>query len=267
MQFDFGRNWAEFSRQALTAEHVATAREEFADLFNGIELTGKTFLDIGFGQGLSLLSAAALGARVAGCDINPICAEVLRRNADLFPEVSADDVPLIVGSILDPGTQAGIRSLVPGGFEIVHSWGVLHHTGDLRRGIRVAADLLAPGGYLVIAIYNRHWSSPIWKCLKWLYCRLPRVGKKVMVAALYPVIWTAKLAVTRRRPNRHDRGMDFYYDVVDWVGGYPYEYASSDQVVAWMEDLGLDCSNRRPPRVPTGCNELVFRKRLACPSA
>ncbi len=267
MQFDFGQNWAEFSHHALTVERVARAREEFAVLLNGIELTGKTFLDIGFGQGLSLLSAAALGARAAGCDLDPTCAEVLRRNADLFPEVSADDIPLVVGSILDPETQAGIRRLAAGGFEIVHAWGVLHHTGDLRRAIRVAADLLAPGGHLIIAIYNRHWSSPIWKWIKWLYCRLPRVGQKSMVAVLYPLIWAAKLVVTRQWPNRRDRGMDFYYDVVDWVGGYPYEYASAEYVVAWLEELGLSCSSRRSPRVPTGCNELVFRKRQACPSA
>ncbi len=262
MQFDFGQNWDEFSRQALTAGRVAQARRDFADLFDGVELTGKTFLDVGFGQGLSLLSAAALGARAAGCDVNPICAEVLRRNADLFPEVSADDIPLVVGSILDPETQAGIRSLAGGGFEVVHAWGVLHHTGDLRRAIRVVADLLAPGGHLVIAIYNRHWSSPIWRWVKWLYCHLPRIGQKLMVAAFYPVIWAAKLAVTRQRPNRQQRGMDFYYDVVDWVGGYPYEFATARQVTAWMEDLGLGCLSHRPAGVPTGCNEFVFRKTV-----
>ncbi len=263
MQFDFGQNWAEFSRRALTAERVAQAREDFAHLFDGLELTGKSFLDVGFGQGLSLLSAAALGARAAGCDVNPVCAEVLRLNAALFPEVSAADIPLVVGSILDAGTQARIRSLAPEGFEIVHAWGVLHHTGDLRRAIRAVADLLAPGGHLVIAIYNRHWSSPAWRRIKWLYCRLPRVGQKLAAMVFYPVIWAAKLAVTRRWPDRQQRGMDFYYDVVDWIGGYPYEYASAGEVVTWVEDLGLRCSDRRPAQVPTGCNEFVFRKRGA----
>ena len=75
MRFEFGRNWAEFSRRALTGDRVAKARSDFAELFDGLVLERNARLDIGFGQGLSLLSAAALGARVVGCDIDPICAE------------------------------------------------------------------------------------------------------------------------------------------------------------------------------------------------
>ncbi len=258
--FDFGKNWEEYSQGALNENLVSQAQVDFAELFDGLSLEGKTFLDIGFGQGLSLLCAAELGAKVVGCDIHPTCVPVLRSNARLFPNVAGGDIPVVVGSILDGKTSEKLRTLNDGGFDIVHSWGVLHHTGDLRRALRVAIDLVIPEGYLVVAVYNRHWSSPVWRWIKQLYCRLPQAGKRVMIALFYPIIWTAKLAVTRKDPTRKERGMDFYYDVVDWVGGYPYEYASVAEMQAQTGELGLECVRHLPPSVPTGCNEFVFKK-------
>ncbi len=258
--FDFGQNWLHFSRRALSAERVTQAREDFAALFRGIELRNRTFLDIGFGQGLALLTAASLGAEVVGCDINQTCAHLVEQNASFFHEVSDLDIPRIVGSILDEEVQERLRTWSPRGFDIVHSWGALHHTGNLTRAIEIAADLVAPDGHLVIAIYNRHWSSPFWRLVKRVYCQLPGVPKKLFVMSLIPVIWTAKLVVTRQNPARMERGMDFFYDAVDWVGGYPYEYASDTQMTEALGELGFDCVRMRPPRVPTGCNEMVFRK-------
>lgn len=81
MQFDFGKNWLDFSKNALTAERVAQAQTDFEKLFQGIDLMGKTFLDIGFGQGLSLLIAKQKGAIVIGCDVNPKCQEALQQTA------------------------------------------------------------------------------------------------------------------------------------------------------------------------------------------
>jgi hypothetical protein len=111
----------------------------------------------------------------------------------------------------------------------------------------------------VIAIYNRHWSSAPWLAIKWAYVHSPRWLQRAMAMALYPVIWLAKLAVTRDDPKRMDRGMDFYYNVVDWVGGYPYEYASVEEMEAMCRPLGFTLLRSVPARVPTGCNELVFR--------
>ena len=84
-QFDFGENWREFSENALTPERVSQARLDFHELTEGIVFSDKSFLDIGFGQGLGLMSAAAMGANVTGCDINPKCAQVLESNRGQFP--------------------------------------------------------------------------------------------------------------------------------------------------------------------------------------
>ena len=141
------------------------------------------------------------------------------------------------------------------------TWGVLHHTGDMARALRHASSLVRPGGHFVIAIYNRHWSSLPWLAIKSAYVRSPAFLQRLMVRALYPVIWLAKLAVTGKNPKAMDRGMDFYYDVVDWVGGYPYEYASVEEMRAMCAPHGFELVRAIPAKVPTGCNELVMVKR------
>ena len=263
-QFDFGQNWAEFSQNAATHERAAQARDQFAALMGDIDLQGKSFLDIGFGQGFSLLSACALGAKGVGCDINPKCHEVIMRNRALFPDSGTGPIPLLVGSILDDNVVAALREsreFGAVGFDVVHSWGVLHHTGDMRRALVNAASLVRPGGHFVVANYNRHWSSRPWLAIKSLYVHSARWMQRLMIGALYPVIWLAKLAVTGQNPKSTDRGMDFYYDVVDWVGGDPYEYTTSTEMEEICQPIGFSLVRAIPANVPTGCNELVFRKR------
>jgi len=263
MQFDFGKNWADYSAIALNAERASQAQEAFAALLapaGGV--AGKSFLDIGFGQGLSLLSAKAAGGRVLGVDINPTCEEVLRRNLAYFPSCEHASVPVVIGSILDDRTVQRIREASPdrGMFDVVHSWGVLHHTGDMRRAAQNAASLVKSGGHLVVALYNRHWSSRMWWIVKYIYCRLPADFQTPLVRVLLPVIYMAKWLVTKGDPRKQARGMDFYFDVVDWVGGYPYEYASKYEVLALFEPLGFRCVKFSPSQVPTGCNEFVFQR-------
>lgn len=263
MQFDFGKNWAAFARKALTQERIAQARTDFARLMQGIHLPGASFLDIGFGQGLSLLIAQETGARAVGNDINPKCREALTLTARLFPAVRLEEIPVIIGSILDQSVRSALTVTVPGTgqFDIVHSWGVLHHTGRMYDALAQAAQMVRSGGHLVIAIYNRHWTSPLWRLIKRVYVSLPRSLQQLLVLALYPVIAGAKWAVTRRNPFTSERGMDFFYNVIDWVGGYPYEYASRAEIQVFIEQLGFTCTAFYPAAVPTGCNEFIFRRR------
>lgn len=258
MQFDFGRNWQEFSEKRLNPERVEQAREDFRRLFQDCPLKGQSFLDIGFGQGLSLLLAAQEGARVTGVDINPKCAEVLERNKKVLGVV--EPLEVLVGSILDAAT---LTRLAGRRFDVVHSWGVLHHTGEMYRAINHAAGLVAPEGTLVLALYNKHWSSLPWRWIKWGYGLAPAPVRKLLIAGFLPIIYGAKLLATRKNPLQMTRGMDFYYNVVDWVGGYPYEYATREKIVEFLAGHGFVLAAFTSARVPTGCNEYVFRRAEA----
>jgi SAM-dependent methyltransferase len=256
--FDFGKNWILFSSHALTNERIDQTRSDFKELLKGIPLKSKTFLDIGFGQGLSLLCALEMGATVTGCDINPKCRESLEITAKMFGMTPS--CPIVIGSILSDETIGQLRRHDGGTYDIVHSWGVLHHTGAMHRALDITCGLTASGGHLIIAIYNRHWSSAFWKIIKYLYCYAPFMMKQLLIAVFFPVIFLAKLAVTRRNPLRQHRGMDFYYDIIDWVGGYPYEYASIMEIVSAVEKQGFECIKVLAAEVPTGCNQFVFKR-------
>src|SRR5437870_5547603 len=129
-QFDFGRNWKAFSERALTVGGVEQAKRDFIELLGEIDLPGQSFLDIGFGQGLTLLTATAMGANTVGCEINPICAEILQVNQQrFFPELLDRTIPIVIGSILDQAVVESLRTKAPDpttrAYQIVHSWGVL----------------------------------------------------------------------------------------------------------------------------------------------
>lgn len=253
-RFAFGRNWRSFSDTALKPESVAAARSQFAALLEGLPLEGKRFLDIGFGQGLPLIFAQERGALALGIDRDADNARALESTARALGLTAPP--PHRIVSILDPA----LPREYPQGFDVVHSWGVLHHTGDMRASLAAACSLVADGGHFLCAIYNRHWSSPAWTAIKWSYVRLPDWARRVLVGALYPVIYAAKWLVTGRNPREMRRGMDFFHNVVDWVGGYPYEYASVEELKAMVEPLGFTCRRVARPEVPIACNEFVFEK-------
>jgi 2-polyprenyl-6-hydroxyphenyl methylase/3-demethylubiquinone-9 3-methyltransferase len=271
VQFDFGENWKSFSTSALEPEKVEVARTAFHDLFASVPLEGRSFLDIGFGQGLGVCLAHEAGAQVHACDINPKCVEALESTARFFPDFPRSSLPLVVGSILEEATMRKLLALPGaaegGGFDVVQSWGVLHHTGDMKTALQNATLLVRPGGYFVLAIYNTHWSSPVWHAIKRTYVAAPVFLRKLLNGLFVPVIFLAKFAVTRQNPLRQERGMDFYHDVVDWVGGYPYEHATIDEVAAMVRADGFEMERVIPALVPTGCNQFVFKKTLAADAA
>ncbi len=259
MRFGFGKNWQSYSSTALTRERIDQARQAFGRLFAGIDLAGRSFLDIGFGQGLPLVCAAEKGAEVLGLDIDEDNVEALKTTSRAMQYQGLPKAR--IGSILDAAIVQECRAR--GGFDVVHSWGVLHHTGHMAKAFDNACSLVKDGGYLVCSIYNRHWSSGPWKVIKYLYNRSPALLQRLFIGAFYPVIYLAKWVVTGKNPKRKDRGMDFYHDVVDWVGGYPYEYASIQEIQDLVCPKGFECLAVHPAKVPTGCNEFVFRRKAS----
>jgi 2-polyprenyl-6-hydroxyphenyl methylase/3-demethylubiquinone-9 3-methyltransferase len=251
--FSFGQNWKDFSK-GLTEERLAEARRSLTDLFGAGGLRDLSFLDIGCGSGLFSIAAAQLGARrVVGVDVDPLSVETSQANAARWSPEAGLDFRLV--SILD---EKPARAL--GEFDVVYSWGVLHHTGDMRRALALSAGRVRPGGKYMIAIYNRHWSSPIWSVVKRIYNRLPVFGRRLLIWAFAPVIFLAKFASTGKNPLRQRRGMDFFHNLIDWLGGYPYEYASIPEMTGMLEANGLQVLRSVPAGVPTGCNEFICIK-------
>jgi len=257
LAFDFGENWDHFSRDLVDADRLRAAAASLGDLVGRDRIAGARVCDVGCGSGLFSIAAATLGAGdVLGFDINARGIAVARRNlAQLAPE-AAERVRFQQGSALDGGFVGGL-----GRFDVVYAWGSLHHTGAMWPAIENAARLVDEGGTFVLALYNRHWTSPAWTAIKVVYNLCPRRLRPLPNALFGGLIYLATWAVTGSSPLRKERGMDFWYDVIDWLGGYPYEYASIDEVRARVEPMGFTLAEARPPRVPTGCNELVFRRQ------
>jgi 2-polyprenyl-6-hydroxyphenyl methylase/3-demethylubiquinone-9 3-methyltransferase len=237
---------------------MAEAEQSLKNLFGMESLQGKSFLDIGCGSGLFSIAAARLGAqKVLGIDIDLLSVQTSRQNAELWLNGDAD-ISFIQASALDAAQMDEL-----GVFDIVYSWGVLHHTGHMERSIENTVRRVKPGGLLMIAIYNRHSSSAGWKAVKWLYNRSNRFGQKLLIWFFTPVIFVSKWIVTGENPLKVRRGMDFMHNVIDWVGGYPYEYASIGEIAAILQRHGFEILNTIPAAVPTGCNEFVCRRRAS----
>ena len=146
-RFEFGKNWAAFL-SVLDDERIATAEDSLKEMLECEDLQGKKFLDIGSGSGLFSLAARRLGATVHSFDFDPnsfACTQELRRR--YFPGDA--DWRIEQGSALD---SKYLESL--GKFDIVYSWGVLHHTGEMWKALENATLPVGAGGKLFVAIYN-----------------------------------------------------------------------------------------------------------------
>ena len=259
--FEFGANWADFAR-SIDRTRIASAERCLRNLIAG-NLAGRSFLDIGCGSGLSALAAIRLGAarvRAVDLDENSVATTqaLLRLHA---PEADWTASQRSVFE-LDP--------TVDGSFDVVHSWGVLHHTGAMSDAVRKAAALVANKGSLVLAIYRRTPACGFWRWEKRLYSRSP-AWLTVGIRAIYKSAFFAALVATGHNPVRYvaeygrSRGMRWSNDVHDWLGGYPYELASPEEIDALMTELGFRQENAilgtsRFGVFGSGCDEYIYRR-------
>lgn len=239
--FSFGRNWQTFLK-SFDDERVKIAELSLTEFLGLHDLSGKTFLDIGCGSGLFSYAAFKLGAkRIVSFDLDPFSVECCKYLRDKGFNPAHWDI--YEGSVLDQDFLSGL-----GTFDIVYSWGVLHHTGKMWDAIERSAALVNPGGYYYIAIYNKilartgstSWIHPFWLKVKTLYNTYPIVGTYIleplaMCAYLAMVIARGENPVTHIRNYRSHRGMSWRTDATDWLGGYPYEFATVEEVFKFIK--------------------------------
>ena len=253
-RFEFGKNWSRFLT-TLTEAKIVAAEDSLRAMLEVQDLHGKRFLDIGSGSGLFSLAARRLGASVHSFDYDPhsvACTRELRRR--YFPDDNQWKVE--EGSVLDANY---VRSL--GEFDVVYSWGVLHHTGQMWTALDNARLPVALNGKLFIAIYNDTGSqSRRWRWIKKTYNELPRFLRlpfAIAVSAPGEIKYFIASTLTSQRSQRR-RGMNRWYDMIDWVGGYPYEVATPEQIFEFYKQRGFYLAKLRCGGVGLGCNEFVL---------
>jgi SAM-dependent methyltransferase len=263
-----GKHWTRFLA-GVDDERIDEACKSLRRMLGVQSLARRKFLDVGSGGGLSSLAAMKLSAeRVVSFDPDPdgvACTRELKRR--YFPD--ADNWTIEQGSVLD---ERYLERL--GFFDVVCSWGVLHHSGNLWQALANVSGPVAPGGRLFIALYrDQGWLSELWLRIKQVY-NVGLVGRAAVLGVFLPLLWlpgALGAAIRGRTPlargKRHKGGRGpsrLLHDWVDWLGRLPFEVASAPAVLAFykqrhfrLENLGLGAGR--------GCNEFVFSRSGTIP--
>lgn len=261
LRFGFGENWAEFVKTTYSEEIVEISRKHLLNFLKCDTLENKTFLDIGSGSGLHSLAAWRSGAkRVVSFDYDPNSVETTQKIHQMSGE--PDNWQVMQGSILDTTLAQSLPK-----FDVVYSWGVLHHTGKMWQAIRNASEFIGDDGVFYIALYSKdQYVDPpyhYWLDIKKQY-NLSGSFKKRIMEVKYS---SKKFRNLIRKGNnpfkflkeyKKNRGMSYWYDVRDWLGGYPMEFAGNKETEFFARsELSLELINMKAGE---GNTEFLFRR-------
>jgi hypothetical protein len=191
--------------------------------------------------------------------------EVAREGRPAGALATALEGHAVVG--LEIGNVVGVARLCQ--FDIVYSWGVLHHTGAMWSAFENVTRMVRDGSLLFIAIYNDQgpWTT-FWKWVKRTYNR-SAIGRWIVLGVFCSVFAVQGLVADlarlknplRRYPEyKRSRGMSRVHNWVDWVGGWPFEVATPEQIFRFGAERGFHLENLVLCGAGHGCNEFVFSR-------
>jgi len=252
-RFEFGANWLRFL-EVINEVRINEAEESLKTMLRVDDLKNKRFLDVGSGSGLFSLAARRMGAKVPSFDYDSrsvACTQELKRR--YYPNDA--DWMIEEASVLDRGYLERL-----GQFDVVYSWGVLHHTGAMWEVLANVVPLVADEGRLFIAIYHdQGFKSRYWHMVKKTYTKHSLLHWPLLILHMpYPFLPSLIFKYISGR-LKEDRGMSFWYDIVDWIGGFPFEVATPESIFDFYRVRKLHLDNLRTTN-RAGCNQFVFIK-------
>ncbi len=265
-RFGFGSNWSRFVDRHLSDERVAESQEHLLGFLKRSDLSGMRFLDIGCGSGLHSLAAHRAGADVVGFDYDPNSVATAKRVRAWAGEPSNWQIQQ--GSVLDADFMATLPEA-----DVTYSWGVLHHTGDMWTAIANTCDRVPVGGLLYLALYDydavaagKH-SPEYWLDVKQMYVKAGWIERRLMEAYY---LWDVDMGrrfkrfpkVMKRIRRNRGRGMAWYTDLKDWIGGWPMEFVKVPEALAFCAERGFESLDVRTGEANA---ELLFRRTATGP--
>jgi 2-polyprenyl-3-methyl-5-hydroxy-6-metoxy-1,4-benzoquinol methylase len=186
----------------------------------GLEnIKGKTILDAGCGTGVAAVCFKLLGAKeVYGIDISEGALETARKLA----RQNKVKVTFTKDNLLDLKLKKK--------FDVIHSFGVLHHTADCRKSFDNLVKMLNPKGKFYIALY-----------LKTPLTFLQQGARKFL--RLFPKSFWIKIAGMIKKlmsgKKKTKRGFDGEGDMLDWFF-VPYRtHHTPKEVSGWFKEHGM----------------------------
>jgi len=125
---------------------------------------GKKILEVGVGAGTDFLQWVRLGAKAYGIDLTEEGIENVKKRLKIYKlkakelkKADCENIPYKDNS-----------------FDLVYSWGVIHHTPDTEKALSEIIRVCKKGGECKIMVYHRRslvalwqWLKRPWKGIKW----------------------------------------------------------------------------------------------------
>lgn len=182
-------------------------------------IENKIVLDAGCGTGIAAISFKKLGAnKVIGIDISKKSLLTAKKLA----EEAGVKLKFITGDLLNLPLK--------GNFDIIHSFGALHHTGDTKGAFANLINLLGENGQFYLALY---WRTR----LTFLHQFIRKILRLLPESAWEPISkFITKFMVGKKKTQR---GFDGYGEALDWLCVPHRDHYRPEEIKKWFKEYNM----------------------------